>query len=95
MTSAPHWTDGPTDAVALIRAQLTDDCEAVDVITAHANQDRLREWLALFARCWLLDACGSRENATDETVKAALDYLDRITEGYCAARYELARGGKT
>jgi 1,2-phenylacetyl-CoA epoxidase catalytic subunit len=55
-----HWTDAPHSAVALVRASITYDQEAEDVLSRYAD-DHVHDWLVVFARSWLLDAAGIRD----------------------------------
>ena len=79
-----RWREHPLDALALIRATITDDMEGAHVITRYANQDRLLDWTVWLARSWLLAWCGSHSPGCGpyDVEAAALEYLDRLTACY-------------
>jgi hypothetical protein len=53
-----HWPDPMLDAIALVRAAITYDHEAQQVLLAYGEPDLVREWLLTFARAWLLEWAG-------------------------------------
>jgi hypothetical protein len=82
MITEQQWRDPVLDAIALIRAAITYDREAQQILLAYGEPDLVRDWLLNFARAWLLEWAGLREVGADAAVSNALEYLDRLTAGY-------------
>jgi hypothetical protein len=86
LAAEARWRDHPLDALALVRASITYDHEAEDVLLAHLDHPSTTSMLVTFARSWLLNWCGYRDGPTGEAVDAALDYLDDLTAIYSEER---------
>jgi hypothetical protein len=82
MISEQQWREPALDAIALVRAAITYDQEAKQVLLAYGEPDLVRDWLLNFARAWLLEWAGLREVSATAAVSNALDYLDQLTAGY-------------
>jgi hypothetical protein len=82
MTTKPRWREPQLDAIALIRAAVTYDREAQQILLTYGEPDLVRDWLLTFTRAWLLEWAGLREVGADAAVEAAVEYLDQLTAGY-------------